>query len=349
MVGAHAQVQSAAEHAVALRLSGATRADVQRALWTDHALTRMPGPRGTVHLLRSSDLPLWTGALGAVPWRSPHAPHVRLTTAQTDDIVDAVEEALSDAELTLDELDSEVVRRTGSWAGVRVMPAFQDLWPRWRQAIDVAAHRGALCFGPPRGRRVTYTSPRRWLPGLRPVAAPEATLWLLEHYLYAFGPATPQQFAQWVGAPPAWAVEQFDSHRPALDEVLLDGTPSFVVARDARFEADPPPAAVLLPYFDSFVVGSQPRTRLYPGAAAARALAPSGQAGNYPVLLLDGVVAGVWHQRRQGRRIAVSVEPLAPLSLRHRRALEEEVERVGSVLAGDPALTIGPVAAGPHA
>ena len=349
MAGAHAQVQSAAEHAVALRLSRATRADVQRSLWTDHTLTRMPGPRGTVHLLRTSDLPRWTGALGAVPRRSPVVPDARLTTEQTHEIVDAVKDALCDAELTLDELDREVVRRTGPWAGDLVMPAFQVLWPRWRQAIDAAAHRGALCFGPPRGRRVTYTSPVRWLPGLAPLAAHEAIGWLLQHYLHAFGPATPQHFAQWAGAPSAWAAKQFDAHRTGLAEVLLDGAPAFVVDGDDGFEADLPPAAVLLPYFDSFVVGSQPRTRLYPGAAAGRALSPSGQAGNYPVLLLDGVVAGVWHQRRQGRRIAVAVEPLAPLSQRHRRALDEEVDRLGSVLDGDPVLSIGPVAAGPHA
>jgi hypothetical protein len=45
-------------------------------------------------------------------------------------------------------------------------------------------------------------------------------------------------------------------------------------------------------YFDTFVVGGQPRERLYPGPAATRALTPAGQAGNYPVLLVDGVVGG---------------------------------------------------------
>lgn len=264
MAGAHAQVQSAAEHSVALRVPGATRADVQRSLWTDHALTRMPGPRGTVHLLRTSDLPMWTGALGALPQQSPFARDVRLTFAQTEDIVSAVEDALSDAELTLDELDHEVVRRTGPWAGDRVMPAFQELWPRWRQAIDAAAHRGVLCFGRPRGRRVTYTSPRRWIPSLTPVAAHDAVGWLLLHYLRAFGPATPRQFARWIGASPGWATEQFRSHRGALVEVQLDGTPAFVARGDHRFEGETPPAALLLPYFDSFVVGSHPLPASFP-------------------------------------------------------------------------------------
>ena len=47
----------------------------------------------------------------------------------------------------------------------------------------------------------------------------------------------------------------------------------------------------LLPYFDAYAVGCHPRERLFPGAAAERALA-RGQAGNRPVLLVDGVVAG---------------------------------------------------------
>lgn len=48
----------------------------------------------------------------------------------------------------------------------------------------------------------------------------------------------------------------------------------------------------LLPYFDAFVVTGQPRERLHPGAAATLGLSPAGQAGNYPVLLVDGVVGG---------------------------------------------------------
>ena len=83
MAGAQAQVQASAEHSVARRVTGATRSDVQRALWEERSLIRVHGPRGTVHLLPTEDLPGWTGALGAVPWRSPFAEDVRLSPAQT--------------------------------------------------------------------------------------------------------------------------------------------------------------------------------------------------------------------------------------------------------------------------
>jgi hypothetical protein len=122
-----------------------------------------------------------------------------------------------------------------------------------------------------------------------------------------------------------------------------------VVAGDTEVPADPPRGVRLLPYFDAFVVASQPRERLYPGAAAGRALSPTGQAGNYPVVLVDGVVGGVWHQRRSGRRLAVTVEPLRDLTAGQRRQLDEEVELLGAVMEAEPALTIGTVTVGPHA
>ena len=57
------------------------------------------------------------------------------------------------------------------------MPAFQGMWPRWRQVMNLAGMRGVLCFGPDRGRKVTYTSPSRWLPGRPPTPATPWPTW----------------------------------------------------------------------------------------------------------------------------------------------------------------------------
>ena len=106
---------------------------------------------------------------------------------------------------------------------------------------------------------------------------------------------------------------------------------------------------LLLPYFDAFVVGSQPRDRLFPGRAAGRALVPSGQAGNFPVLLIDGEVAGVWHQRRSGRRVELTVEPLVRFPAARRRALEVQAGRIGEILEATARLVVGKVTVGAHA
>jgi uncharacterized protein YukE len=349
--GAHAQVLSAAEVSLALRIQGASRTTIRRALWDDHKLIKTYGPRGTVHLLPTEDLPIWTAALSAIPAHSPFPDDIRLTPAEAEQIVDALGRALEDAELTIDELDRAIVDLVGSWAGDRVMPAFQEMWPRWRQAVGAAARRGVLCFGPNKGRRVTYTNPRRWLAGFKPAPEEEAIATVITRYLYAYGPATPQQFGQWIGAPPTWASEQFERHGRKLTKINFDGAPVWVTYRDTEMPAaeSAKGGVLLLPYFDAYAVGSHPRDRLFPGKAAKRALAPSGQAGNYPVLLIDGVVAGVWHQRRSSRQIEVTVEPLIRLTAGQHRTLETQVDRIGQILEGNARLTIGTVSVGGHA
>jgi hypothetical protein len=346
--GAHAQVLSAAELSIGLRIAGATRADVRDALWNERSLVKTFGPRGTVHLLPARDLAMWTGALSAIPSQSPFPSDVRLTPEQTDAVVEAIDAALDDAELTVDELSEAVIASAGAWAGDLVMPAFNGMWPRWRQAVDTAANRGALCFGPDRGRKVTYTSPRRWLPGFQPADGRTALAEVVQRYLYAYGPATPQQFARWLGAPQRWSVELFASLAAELQPVEVEGAPAWVASGDTAISSAAPRGVRLLHYFDAYVVGCHPRERLFPGPAAERALA-GGQAGNFPVLLIDGVAAGVWHQRRSGKKIAITVEPLEELTTAQRRELDKQVVRIGEILEGKPQLTIGNVAVGAHA
>lgn len=235
------------------------------------------------------------------------------------------------------------------------------MWPRWRQVLHLAGHRGVLAYAPNRGRRATYTNP-----GCTPLPGPGAQAELVERYLYAYGPATPAHFARWLAAPKRWAEGLFaslagsgsgsdfssGSGSGAIEEVAFeDAGPARVVAGDTNFPAGPVRGVRLLPYFDAFALASQPRERLFPGRAFERTLG-GGQAGNYPVLLVDGTVAGVWHQRRSGKRITVTVEPLEssePLPAGRLRELEDEVERVGAIMEGRAELTVGAVSVGPHA
>lgn len=350
LCGAHAQVLSAAFWSIGLRSASLTVSEVKDALWTEHTLVKTFGPRGTVHLLAAQDLPLWVGALSALP--SSHRGHteeVRLTPEQTDEVVQAIAAALFDAELTIDELSEAVITATGPWAGERVMPAFNDMWPRWRMALAHAGLRGVLCFGPNRGPKVTYTNPQRFLPGFAPVEGQKALAWLLKNYLHVYGPATPQHFAQWLNAPRSWATELFNSLSGELEPVEVNSSLAWVVAGDTAFPSEILQSVRLLPYFDAYIVGSQPRELLFPGRAAQRALNPSGQAGNYQVLLIDGTVAGVWHQRRSGRWLDITVEPFDQLTAMQRSDLDEQVERMGAFLNAQARLTIGTVTAGAHA
>ncbi|WP_426564140.1 winged helix DNA-binding domain-containing protein [Angustibacter sp. McL0619] len=346
--GVHAQVMSAAEVSIGIRSSDGDAGTVRSALWESRELVKTYGPRGTVHLLAARDLPMWSAALGATPSTSPFAADVRMSPEQTDAVVAAVADALSGDELTLDELSDAVVERAGSWAGELVIPAFQTFWPRWRQAVTVAAWRGALCFGPPRGRQLTFTSPRRWIGETAALDAQTGLDGAVLAYLRSYGPATPAHFARWLASPKPWAAAAFSSLGDRLRQVRLEGAAAWVVAGDEHPDDRAPAGVRLLPYFDAYAVGCHPRERLFPGAMFERATA-RGQAGNFAVLLVDGEVFGVWHQKVSGRRLDVTVEPRADLSARRQRLLAEQVERIGAIRSATPRLTIGPVTSGAHA
>jgi hypothetical protein len=338
VAGTHAQVLSAAELSIALRLPAATRETVQDALWHTRDLTKTFGPRGTVHLLPTAELPAWSAALTAAPLRTSTLPDsVRMTCEQVDQVLAAIGDAVRDTALTVDELTDALVATVGSWAGDPVMDAFQGKWPRWRQVHHLAGMRGILCFGPNRDRKTTYTSP----PPVAEVRV-DPVPWLLARYLHVFGPSSPARFANWLNAPDAWAREVFRS--ADLEPVLVDGEELWVSRGDTAVPDEPARGLRLLPYFDTYAyaVGND-RTRLNPGRAATRAK------GNFQVLLVDGVVGGLWHQKRSGRRVALTVEPFERLTKPRRRDLDEQVDRIGTILGATPELTIGEVTVGGHA
>jgi len=158
-----------------------------------------------------------------------------------------------------------------------------------------------------------------------------------------------EYFAKWLAVTVAWADDVFRDHADELAEVDVGGITAWVTAHDTDFARETASGGIrLLRYFDAYSVGSHPRAEVFPGRASERALA-RGQAGNFPVLLIDGRAAGPWHLRNSGRRAHVTVEPLKPLSDRRTRALEQEVERLGEIVGKAPMLTIGPIAVGPHA
>jgi hypothetical protein len=332
---------SAAELSIGLRLSRATRSDVRHALWTERSLVKAFGPRGTVHLLPRRDLAAWAAALSAVPLPpSGHPADVRMTPAQTEQVVAAIADATVGVELTIDELHEAVVGATGSWAGELVMEAFQDKWPRWRQALPLAGRRGVVCFGPNRGRKVTYTNP-----GLPPADAEVAVNDLVRGYVRAYGPATPENLAQWLSAPLSWARERFGVLGGQLEPVEVEGSQAWLLAEECPVPAESPRGVALLPYFDAYAyaVSAHPFALFYPGLAATRAK------GNFQVLLIDGAVAGVWHQHRSGPTLDITVEPVFTLNARRRRELEEQGKRVGEILEARPRLSIGTVTIGSHA
>jgi hypothetical protein len=163
--GIHAQMLSAAELSVGVRVAGVSRQDVRAELWQRRGLVKTHGPRGTLHLFPAEDAPLWSAALRANqhPNEARRLAQMGLNPGQLEALVAAIGDALDGQCLTREELGSEVARRVGPWATEAASPAFGGQWPRWLMAVGAAANAGLLCFGPDQGSKVTFVRPDQWL------------------------------------------------------------------------------------------------------------------------------------------------------------------------------------------
>jgi hypothetical protein len=58
-------------------------------------------------------------------------------------------------------------------------------------------------------------------------------------------------------------------------------------------------------------------------------------------VLIDGVLGGLWHHRRSGRRVAITAELFRPLTTGPRGQLESHAERIADFLRAEPARSSG--------
>jgi hypothetical protein len=73
-----------------------------------------------------------------------------------------------------------------------------------------------------------------------------------------------------------------------------------------------------------------------------------GAIGNLPLVLVDGVVAGLWQQRRKGQRLDIQVETFQPLNDRQHQELEGAARRIGEIVEAESILSLGVIDARPH-
>ena len=327
--GLHAQMLPAAELAAWARLDGLRPGDLEAELWERRSLVKTWAMRGTLHLLPAGEYGLWQAALDTYDHylKGAWLRGFGIERGELDLLLDTVRDVLGGEGQTRDELAEAVAAAAGS-------PALgEKLGDSWGAYLKPASFRGSLCFGPNRGRNVTFVSPAAWLGGASGGPAPEEALAeVTRRYLGVYGPATAAEYSRWWGPRrPAQATRQFRALGEEAVEVDVEGEPHWALAAhvEAMAGARPSGAVRLLPAFDPYVIAS---ARDAPAILAperkARVHRPQGWIS--PVLLVDGRIEGVWSHERAGGRLTVTVEPFGALPGAVREGAEAEAGRLAA-------------------
>jgi hypothetical protein len=293
LCGLHAQVMSSAQLTLYARMDDPP--DVED-LWKRGRLVKTWSQRGTLHLLRADELPLYIGAQAALKPRyevKSWLKHFELTPEDVRTILEGVPAALADGPLGREELAE------------RVHPGLKR---GYGDLLKPVAFRGDLVHAP--GHRFALPEP------FEPLDPAEAGTELARRYLTRYGPGTREDLAKWFGGTPAVAGRWLKGLDVAETEFGL----ALAADVDALEAAEPSGVVRLLPAFDQYVVAAPRDTRAT--SAPERIYRPGGWFS--PVLLVDGVMAGVWSLEGD----TLTIEPFAKLGKAVREASASEAARL---------------------
>jgi DNA glycosylase AlkZ-like len=159
--------------------------------------------------------------------------------------------------------------------------------------------RGLICLGPLDGRQATFVLLDEWAPAASAPAEPLAEL--ARRYFASHGPATAKDFAWWSGLTLREVRQATDLAEPALAAAELAGQEYWGAAGSGP--AVRPAGAWLLPAFDEYTVAYRDRAVLLGGRQVSHSDLLN------PVMVLDGLVVGVWRATIGKTSVRITLAP----------------------------------------
>ncbi|HTW07373.1 MAG TPA: winged helix DNA-binding domain-containing protein [Acidimicrobiales bacterium] len=308
---------------VALR-SGASSAEVE-ATFNSGAVVRAWPLRGTLHLVRATDL-AWL--------RDLLAPRELAAAAGREARMGITAAVLAQAE----RIAVETLSSGGSSSRAALIEAWSDggvdtTNQRSYHLIWHLAHAGTLCFGPVRNGEQHLVLQSNWVPATDKLDRHAALETLAFRYFESHGPATPSDLARWANLTIADIETAVSAASRRLATVTVDDVEYLLglATQDqlaaCRREAQ---GVFALPGFDELLFGYRDKTPTLPDDRAT-AVFPHRNGVPSRTILANGQVVATWASPPKGSGDALTITPLVPLSTR----VVQAAKRKASALEGN--------------
>ncbi len=341
--------------ALAARSESTGGANLGRAL-ERRTVVRSSLMRRTIHVVTADDLwPMFTVCepMRVDGWRQltkadpASSPLGRKLHAAHSTVIDALREAPMSS-LDIDRLlaaeagiETDVVTRP-AWRAAEMRVVARTAWRHFSAYVPLVH----VPFDGERYGRSRYALAEDWLGTQRPELDPaEARVRLARRYLAAFGPASIDDLAAYVGRGRGGIGIWKEAAAGLADEVIElasdDGRTLLDLADAPRPPADTPVPPRLLARWDSALLSHEAKRRQRILADGDRDRVFSKNADVLPTILLDGFVAGTWEIRRRDGGVDITVRPFGRLGPNAESEIERSArEMVERLAPADPDVTI---------
>ena len=327
--GVQAQVMSAAYLQLWTRNHTITREDIESALQKSRRLVKTSLMRQTLHLIPTDEFPVYIAALRQCRRAGALGVMARcgISREEGEALTPMIMEALATGPLGRAAIAAFIRPRVSK----RVRYWMEKSWSH----IRVPVADGLVCHGGGEGNQVTFIRVDQWLPTLKVknISPTEAQCELLRKYLRAYGPATLPDFSHWAGIP----MQEVKPLRAVLEaelaEIPGDKKNCILLREDVAAlnnSSATEPCIRLLPIFDSYLLAHREKDHLLRPHHYKRVYRNQGWIS--PVVLIDGVIAGVWANKFQNKNMFVEIEPFGKLSKATKAGIAREAEHMAAFL-----------------
>lgn len=186
------------------------------------------------------------------------------------------------------------------------------------------AQKGFICLGPMEEKQQTFVLLDEWVRNDNELSEEESLRELAKRYFTSHGPATLHDFAWWSGLKISEARQGIEAAQTALCSEKLDG-------HEYWMSAYSPVASVeqsivrLLPGFDEYLLGYKDRSAVL-AAEYASLIVPGNNGVFFPMLVIDGQVAGTWKRTIKKNQVNLAIQPFVKLE-RYEESIAEAARR----------------------
>jgi len=305
-----AQDYNMAKWAVGLRLNNCTEENVEAAL-DKGSILRTHILRPTWHFVSSKDI-YWMLALTAPRLLSSlKSRHKQLGLTEKIFVKsnNLIEKVLAKEKcLTRDELVNRLQSASIDTAQEKKLHLF------FRAELE-----GIICSGPKSGKELTYALLQERVKQPRKIEREEALAKLALKYFSSHGPATVQDFAWWSGLSLTDARHGLEMQKSKFVSEKIDQDTYWFLS-SLNTSSIKKNVAFLLPAFDEFLISYKNRQAVIDMEGHSKAVSSNGIF--WPIIVINGLVAGKWKRTVEKDRVVIEKEFFASQPKSNERLLK---------------------------